>query len=157
MEKKKARFNVVDAIIVAVVIAAVGIVGMKLFSDRASTETVSWYHVSFFCEDVPSHEAELIKKGNAVTDDDKKVSLGVVETVELGPSQNYVETAEGQLKLTSKEDANSVTLVARVSAKEFEHGITVGTTRYGVGHSLALRAGNTKVFGRVSGIEKIEE
>ncbi len=157
MEKKKARFNVVDAIIVAVIIAAIGIVGMKFFSDRAKTETTSEYYISFFCEDVPSYAAELIEEGDAVSDDDKKVALGVVKTVELGPSRNYVETAEGELKLTSKEDANSVEVVARVTAKEFEHGITVDAARYGVGHSLTLRVGKAKIFGRVSGIEEITE
>ncbi len=157
MDKKKVRFNVVDAIIVAIIIAALGIVGMKFFSDRANAEKASWYHISFFCEDVPGYAAELIEKGDAVTDDDKKVALGEVETVELGPSRNYVETAKGELKMTSKEGANSVKLVARVFAKDVENGVTVDVARYGVGHSLTLRVGETKIFGRVSGIEKIEE
>lgn len=157
MEKKNFRFNLVDIIIVLVVVALIGIVGMKFFSGNGGKDEMKKWKVSFFCEDVPTVAAEVIEKGDIISDDDKKVELGVVETVELGPSRNYVPTANGELKLTSKEDANSVEVVALVTAKEFEHGFIVGAARYGVGHSLVLKVGKTMVTGRVSGIEKIAE
>ncbi len=157
MEKKKNKINLIDIIIVLVIVVLIGIVGMKFLSGNGEKDEMAKWKVSFFCEDVPTDTAELIEKGDAVSDDDKKVELGVVETVEPGPSRNYVPTADGELKLTSKEDAKSVEVVALVTAKEFEHGFTVGAARYGVGHSLVLRVGKTMVTGRVSGIEKIAE
>ncbi|MBR7163824.1 MAG: DUF4330 domain-containing protein [Clostridia bacterium] len=157
MEKKRLKFNPVDAVIVLVIAIAIGVVGIKFFSGEGSAEAMVQYRISFFCEDVPTYAAELIKEGDSVTDDDKKEELGVVERVSLGPSKTYATTADGEMKLAPKEDANSVEVVALVQAKEFQHGIAVGSARYGVGHSLTLRVGKTKIFGRVSGLEKISE
>ena len=157
MEKKKFRFNIVDGIIVLVLIAAIGIVGVKFLGGNKQKDANTSFRVSFFCEEVPSYAAELIVEGDVVTDDDKKVELGTVEAVTLGPSRTYAATAEGEMKLAPKEGANNVEVVAQVTAKSFEHGITLGAGRYGVGHSLTLRVGQTKIYGRVSGIEKIAE
>lgn len=157
MEKKKFKLNIVDVIVVLVLATLVAVVGISFFSDSKVSDPMGKYRVSFFCEEVPTYAAELIQAGDAVTDDDKKVELGTVETVTLGPSRTYAATAEGEMKLAPKEGANSVEVVAEVTAKSFEHGITLGAGRYGVGHSLTLRVGQTKIYGRVSGIEKIAE
>ncbi len=155
MEKKKFKFNLVDAIVILVIVAAVIFVGMKFFSGDIGTANSTQYKISFFCEEVPSFAAEVIKVGDYVTDDDKNSALGVVETVNLGPSQTYADTSDGEKRLAPKEGYNSVEVVAVVDAQEFQHGIMVNAAKYGVGHSLTIRVGKAKIYGRVSGLEKI--
>lgn len=155
MEKKKFKFNIVDIIVILIIIAAVALVGMKFSSkDMVSTGSVQ-YRISFFCEDVPDFAAEIIQEGDSVTDEDKNSALGTIEKVTLGPARTYAATSDGQLKIAPKEGYNSVEVSAIVDAQEFQHGIMVNAAKYGVGHSLTLRMGKAKVYGRVSGLEKL--
>jgi len=155
MEKKKFRFNLVDAIVVLVIIAAIAFVGMKFFSGDIGPSASTQYKISFCCDEVPSFAAEVIKVGDYVTDDDKNSALGVVESVTLSPSRTYAHTAEGEIRLAPKEGFNTVEVTAVVDAQEFQHGIMVNAAKYGVGHSLTIRVGKAKIYGRVSGLEKI--
>lgn len=155
MEKKKIKFNIVDAIVILVIIAAVALVGAKFFSNDAGPSTNARYRISFYCEEVPSFAAEVIKEGDFVTDDDKNSALGNVEKVTLGPSRTYATSSDGQWNLAPKDGYNSVEVAAIVDAQEFQHGIIVNAAKYGVGHSLTIRVGQAKIYGRVSGLEKI--
>lgn len=155
MEKKKFKLNIVDIIVILVIIAAVAFVGMKFSSKDMVSSGSAQYRISFFCEEVPSFAAEVIEEGDSVTDDDKNSALGVVEKVTLTPSRTYATTSDGQMKIAPKEGYNSVEVSAIVDAQEFQHGIMVNAAKYGVGHSLTLRIGKAKVYGRVSGLEKL--
>ena len=155
MEKKKIKFNIVDIIVVLVIIAAVVLVGTKFLGNDVGPTTNAQYKISIFCDEVPSFAAEVIKEGDFVTDDDKNSALGTVEKVTLGPSRTYAQSADGQWKSAPKDNFNSVEVTAVVNAQEFQHGIIVNAAKYGVGHSLTIRVGNAKIYGRVSGLEKI--
>lgn len=156
MEKRKFKFNLVDAIVLVVIIAVVAFVGMKFFSgDIGGTSASTQYKIKFYCEEVPSFAANVIQKGDPVTDDDKNSALGIVEEVTVGPSATYADTSNGETLLAPREGYNSVEVVAIVDAQEFQHGLMVNAAKYGVGHSLTIRVGKAKIFGRVSGIEKI--
>ena len=155
MEKKKFKFNIVDIIVVLVIIAAVVLVGSKFLGNDVGPTTNAQYKISFFCEEVPSFAAEVIKEGDFVTDDDKNSALGIVEKVTLTPSQTYADTSDGTKALAPKDGYNSVEVTAIVDAQEFQHGIIVNAAKYGVGHSLTIRVGKAKIYGRVSGLEKI--
>ena len=155
MEKKKFKFNLVDVIVILVIIAAIAFMGMKFFSGNTGNSSTVKYKISFFCEEVPSFAAEAINVGDYVTDDDKNSAMGIVEEVNLAPSQSYADTSDGKKLLAPKEGYNSVEVVAVVDAQEFQHGIMVNAAKYGVGHSLTIRVGKAKIYGRVSGLEKI--
>ena len=155
MEKKKFRFNIVDIIVILVIIAAVVFVGSKFISNDVGSTTSAQYKISFCCDEVPSFAAETIEEGDFVTDDDKNSALGVVEKVTLSPSRTYASTADGKWNLAPKEGYNCVQVTAVVDAQEFQHGIIVNAAKFGVGHSLTIRVGKAKIYGRVSGLEKI--
>ncbi len=157
MEKKKFKFNLVDLIVVLIIVAAVAFVGIKFFGGGVGSTQTAQYKISFMCDEVPSFAAEAIEVGNLVTDDDKNSALGVVEAVNLFPSRTYAQTDSGEFRLAPKEGFNSVEVVSVVTAQEFQHGIMVNASKYGVGHSLTIRVGKAKIFGRVSGLERIEQ
>ncbi len=156
MAEKKAKFNVVDAIVVVVIIAALALVGYKVIGGGISGRNEGTYTVKFFCEEVPDFAATVIKEGDKVVDEQKDVPLGEVTEVKVGESRTYVTDAEGGVHLTPKPYYNSVELTTTLKAGDYDNGIIVGSSKYGVGHSITIRAGKAKIFGRVSYIEKNE-
>ncbi len=155
-EKKKIRFNVIDAIVILVILSVAVFVGSKLFgggkTGPLSTDNV--YEMTFYIEEAPDFAAKAIENGSAVTDEAKNVPLGKVVSAELKPSVIYAPNSNGESVKSSKEGYNSVTLVAEVSGTEFEHGLEIGNVKYVVGHTMTLYAGKAKLYGRIAGIEK---
>ncbi len=157
MSEKKCKFNIIDAIVVLVLIAALCFAGYKLFVEPNSEQNVqqTTYVVSYFCEEVPTFAAEAIFEGDPVSDEYKDVPLGHVTSVTVEPSVSYIGNAQGKLCTTSRDGYNSVKLTTEVtvSGEPYPHGIQIGSSKYGVGHSITLRVGKAKIYGRVSGIE----
>ncbi len=155
--KKKFKFNLIDAIVIVVILAAVAFLGIKVFGGGLFGGEDEIYVVKFFCEDVPDFAAEVIYVDDKITDEQKDTDLGFVTEVNVGPSQTYVHTDDGQYVLAPRENYNSVEVIGYVRATGFENGIVADGTKYGVGHSLTLRVGKAKIYGRVSGIEKVSD
>lgn len=154
-EKKKIRFNVIDAIVLVVIIAVVAFVGIKLFGGEVAGNSSSGqtFTVTYFVEESPSFAAELVKPGDPVSDESKNVPLGSVTDVKLDKSVVFAANDEGQMVKATKEGYNSITLTTEVQGAEFDHGIEVGNVKYVVGHTMTLYAGKAKLYGRIAGIE----
>lgn len=154
MKDKKIRFNIVDVVILLVIVAVVAFVGIKFFgkSDNVAAGPKT-YIVSFYCEEVPSFAAEIVKVGDSVEDETKKVPLGTITAVNVGDAVVYSSDAEGKIVKSDKEGYKSILITSEVSATEFEHGIIADSIKYAVGHSVTLYAGNAKMVGKVSEIK----
>ncbi len=157
MAEKKAKFNVVDAIVILVIIAALALVGYKFIGGGIGGREDGTYTVKFFCEEVPDFAADVIEVGDKVVDEQKDVPLGNVTEVKLGDSRTYVTDDEGGIHLTPKPYYYSVELTTTLKAEDYDNGIIVDSSKYGVGHSITIRVGKAKIFGRVSYIEKNEK
>lgn len=158
MEQKKFKFNVVDALIIIIIVAAVAVVGYKVVGNALFADNTNQaYEISFLCEEVPDFAASIIEVGDSVICEQTDNDLGIVTSVTVEPSRTYVTTADGEVVMTGKEHYNCVTITAQVEAVKYEHGLMVDKAKYGVGHSITIRVGKAKIFGRVSGIEEIEK
>lgn len=155
MEKKK-RFNLVDAIVLLVIVAVVGLVGYKFLSGGVGGSATSTYQIKFFCEEVPSFAAEEIKVGDKILDEQKESGLGTVKEVILDDSVTYTTNDAGDIRIVPKPNYNSVEITAEVEASDYDFGMIVDSSKYGIGHSITIRVGKAKIFGRVSGIEKLD-
>lgn len=160
-EKKKFKFNVIDAIVVVVLLAALCFAGYKLLWEPRSPEntTSTTYRVTYFCEEVPDFAAAAIQNGTPISDEQKDTPLGtLIEEPVIEPSVSYAYDAEGNWKASSKPGYNSVKLTAEVtiSGTPYQHGFQVGEMKYGVGHTLAFRVGYAKLYGRISDIEIVK-
>lgn len=155
-EKKKIRFNVIDAIVLVVILAVVAFVGIKLFGGEVAGNSASGntFVMTYYIEESPSFAAENIEVGSSVSDEGKNVPLGKVTAVELGESVMFAANDEGKMIKSGKEGYNSVTLTTEVQGAEFDHGIEVGNVKYVVGHTMTLYAGKAKLYGRIASIEK---
>ncbi len=154
-ENKKAKFTVVDAIVLVIVLAVLGFVGFKFFgpgsANNIAAETKT-YIVSYDFEEVPEFAAKLVKKKDPVSDEAKKNALGIVTDVKVGDAAIYCADAEGMLHKSPKENYNSVKLTTEVVAVKSNHGIQVSGNTYTVGHTMTLYAGDAKLFGKIAGI-----
>ena len=155
-EKKKPRFNAVDAIVAIVLIFALAVGAYAIFKSRGMGSGSGTYTVKYLCEEVPDFAAEVIKVGDKVVDEQKDVDMGEVTDVQLSGSRTYTTTAEGDVLVMPKPYYNCVELTTTLKGQDYDNGVIVGSSKYGVGHSITIRVGKAKIFGRVSAIEKVE-
>ncbi len=154
--EKKVKFNVVDVIVILVIVLAVAFVGYMFLGGGIGGSSASTYEVQFLCEEVPEFAASIIEVGNSVVDEQKDTDLGKVTKVEIGESRTYTTTNEGDVRCVPKPYYNSVKLTTEVEAQDYDFGIMAGSSKYGVGHSITIRVGHAKIFGRVAGIKKLD-
>ncbi|MBQ6795798.1 MAG: DUF4330 family protein [Clostridia bacterium] len=154
--EKKFKFNVVDVIVILVIAAVCLFVGTMFFGGGFGGSSASLYEVTYLCEEVPSFAATIIEVGDKVLDEQKDSDLGVVTKVELTDSRTYTVTDAGEVRCVPKEHYNCVALTTEVKGQDYDFGMIAGSSKYGVGHSITIRVGDAKIFGRVSGIKKID-
>ncbi len=154
--EKKVKFNVVDVIVILVIVAVVAFVGTMFFGGGLGGSSASTYEVTYLCEEVPSFAATVIEVGDKVLDEQKDTDLGKVTAVEISDSRTYAVTDDGEVRCVPKEHYNCVSLTTEVKAQDYDFGMIAGSSKYGVGHSITIRVGKAKIFGRVSGIKKID-
>ena len=154
--EKKFKFNVVDVVVILVIALAVVFVGTMFFGGGLGGSSASTYEVTYLCEEVPDFAATIIEEGDKVLDEQKDTDLGVVTAVELSDSRTYAVTDTGEVLCVSKPHYNCVELTTRVEGQDYDFGMIAGSSKYGVGHSVTIRVGSAKIFGRVSGIKKLD-
>ena len=149
------KFNWVDVIIIVAVIAAAAIVGYKMFlkpTAAVSTDTSTKMELTFFVEESPEYAANLVQVGDRVYDETMNCVLGTVTSVEIGDSHSYGANSDGIIVRSNKPGYNSVKITSEVNATEYENGVMVGVTKYGVGHTFTFYAGKAKLYGKLAGI-----
>ncbi|MBR5535018.1 MAG: DUF4330 family protein [Clostridia bacterium] len=154
--EKKFKFNIVDVVVILVIVLAVGFVGMMFFGGSLGGSSASAYEVTYLCEEVPDFAATVIEVGDKVLDEQKDTDLGEVTAVELSESRTYVVTDDGEVMCVGKPYYKCVSLTTVVEGQDYDFGMIAGSSKYGVGHSITIRVGKAKIFGRVSGIKKID-
>ena len=144
------KINIIDLIIAVVIIAAIGIVGYKfVIAPKAQQGGQSVAEIKFYTEEVSDFVAEKIDIGDKLMDEGKNVSLGVVTNIELGPAVSYGTDTEGKWVTSSREGYQSMILTGEVEATKFDHGMIVDASKYYVGHTFVLLAGEAKLYLRV--------
>jgi hypothetical protein len=151
--------NIIDLFIV------LGIIGVAIFGIRQFTagegivgigapETREFY-ISWFTEEVESFTAYAINVGDGAWDNARHLSMGVVTDVQVNDAIIFNPDQHGNTVRSNREGWSSIEITARLSAVPSENGILIAGNRYGVGHSMAVRAGSSIIFMRVSGLEEI--
>ena len=158
MEKKKIRFNIIDAIIILAVVLLGAFVLMKLTnigSGMLETPDTKTYHITFYEKEVPTYVVENTHIGDSAYDDTDAVNLGKVIDIQHTPyiSVEYVDGKE--VGLTSI-DNNTAYITVEVQGSPNEHGVLVDGMLYGVGHTFVFRAGIAKYYLSVFSIEEVD-
>ena len=146
------KINIVDLIVIVVIIAAVVMFAVSRFggqNDGASVEDGKSIYMSFYAEEVSDFVVDKIEEGAKLYDDDHEQVLGEVVKVETAPAVIYLSDSDGKSVASSKENYKSVIITAKVNGTLSDYGFELGGVKYGVGHSMTLRAGYAKIFMRV--------
>ncbi|MCL2048693.1 MAG: DUF4330 domain-containing protein [Defluviitaleaceae bacterium] len=153
------KINIIDFFIIVALIGAAIFGVYQLRSGRGplvlSQAETKDYIISFFTEEVESFSAEALSTGVNAFDHGRNIPLGVVDSFEINDAIIWNADQNGNTVRSNKPGHSSVEITARLTATPSEHGIVVAGNRYGIGHSLVLRAGRSIIFMRISGLEEV--
>ncbi len=160
MSQKKAKFNIVDIIVIVVLVLGIAFVGMKMFggdetATTADPATGSTYRVTFYAESVPQEVADSLVQGSKAENASRNVDLGYLVEFTTGDSVCYAANRDGQYVQSSKPGYVSVTMVCELTGIDQSTGLQVGQFMLNVGHTMGVRAGFTEIDCRIVGIEPV--
>lgn len=157
--KHKWKFNIIDVIFVLVIL--IGIIFIVLRMAGAKTpiadekiDKIGTYFVTFTSPELADYVSRRIELGDKLTSDDGSIDLGTVTNIQLEDSVVYNADDSGQLVASSKPGYHTLYLTGKVKASDNGYGITVDGTKFGVGHSMVVRAGDAKMYLVVYDIRK---
>lgn len=140
------KLNIIDALAILVILAAAAAVVFFVTKPKVTNDTLV---MKFRIEEVDSFVAEKVHVGDELYDDTYVQELGKVTAVELNDSISYGQVEDGMYTLTSKEGYYSMIITGEVEGKKTNLGAEINDKKYGVGHSMVLRAGDAKLYLRV--------
>lgn len=155
-ENKKFKFNIIDVIFILIIVAGLIFVGYKFIGNK-TTSAKDTYIVTFFTEQVANDVTSHLTEGVSVYDDTDNIVMGTLKSSELSDAISYNVNESGQTIVSDKPGYNSVTLQAEVRASDFSNGILIDSVKYSVNHSFVARVGDTKLYLRITDIQKASE
>ena len=149
------KINIVDLIVIVVIIIAIAMFAASRLNNtgEVTVDDGKTIYMSFYAEEISDFVADKIELGSKLYDDDCKQVLGTVVKVEKEPAVTYTEDSEGNSVVSSKENYQSVIVTAKVDGTLSDYGLELNDFKYGVGHSMTLRAGYAKMYMRVYDID----
>lgn len=149
MNQKKAKFNVVDIIVIILLIAGIAFVGVRMFGGEeaaaADPATGDTFRVTFYAESVPEAVAATLVQGSASENASRNMDLGTLVEFSTGESVVYSYDSKGVCVQSTKPGYVSVTLVCELTGIQQPTGLQVGQYMLNVGHSMGVRCGNTEI------------
>lgn len=149
MSQKKAKFNIVDIIVILVLIAGIAFVGMRMFGGQetasANPAAGSTYHVTFYAECVPEAVANTLVTGSVAENASRNMDLGTLVDFTIGESVVYAADSKGNMVQTSQPGYVSVTLTCEMTGTEQPTGLQVGQYMLNAGHTMGICCGLTEI------------
>lgn len=144
MSQKKAKFNIVDIIVILILIAGIAFVGMRMMGRQEAVEAET-YLLTFRSDCVPEELAATLSTDSAAKDNGRNIALGTLVEVTTGESVTYGYDSKGNCVASQKPGYVSVTLVCRVTGTQEPTGLQVGQFMLNIGHDMGVRCGNTEI------------
>lgn len=151
--------NIIDLVVlIALVVVCVFLFRRVVSPTMAGAANQENIQVKFFTENSPDYAVNALEKGVNMEDDTKGIPLGKVVDFKIGQGFVYTPDSNGNQVKAYVEDYASCEVTANIKAQIVDGGaLLVNGNIYAVGHSITIRAGKAKLFGRVSGIEPLVE
>ena len=153
------KINIIDlciilAVIAAAIFAALMLTGGNTVTVVNATEEKN-IEMKFYVEDVENFRVEAMKVGDNLYDDSKNLFLGKITNLDIKDAVIFNADTQGITVKSNKEGYSSMEITTELKATPFENGILIAGNRYGVGHSLTIRAGKSFIYLRISGVEEL--
>ena len=149
MEQKKRKWNIVDLVVVLVLVAVAAFAAWRFFGSSGGKATVGneeSYRITFLCNETPEKVAEMIAKGDAVTDDSCYMDLGKVVDFKIDEARVYSTAADGKVVLSSKPGYKSAYVTVECKGVPEDNCVYVTGWALGCGHSMVIRVGYAKLY-----------
>lgn len=158
MSQKKAKFNIIDVLVILVLIVGIAFVGMRMFGGDDSTTSTSdpsaeTFYVTFVAESVPEAVSLHLETGLKAENNSRNMDLGTVYDFTVSESRNYIALESGEYAVASKPGYVQITLTCELTGVQQGTGLLVGEFMLNVGHYMTVRAGNTEMYCYVADIQ----
>lgn len=150
MNQKKAKFNIVDIIVILILVAGIAFVGVRMFGgeEPAVDNTAgggSTYHVTFHAECVREDVARTLVLGSKAENASRNMDLGTLIDFTIADAIAYGTDSNGLVVQGTKPGYVSVTLTCELTGIDQSTGLQVGQFMLNVGHSMGVRCGFTEL------------
>ena len=161
MNQKKAKFNIVDILVILVLIAGAVFLGIRMFGGEEPAVTANpsvgdTYRVTFNAECVRGDVASTLVKGSKAENASRNMDLGYLVDFTIADAIAYGTDSQGNVVQSTKPGYVSVTLVCALTGIDQSTGLQVGQFMLNVGHSMGVRCGFTELNMVVQNIEPVE-
>ena len=159
MSQKKAKFNIVDLIVLLVLVAGIAFIALRMFGGEQPAEVtadpteLSTFQVTFHAECVPEEVAATLVEGSRSENASRNMDLGKLISFSTGESVCYGFNSDGECVRSTMPGYVSVTMVMELSGLQQETGLQVGQYMLNIGHEMGVRAGNTEIVATVWDIQ----
>lgn len=158
MEKKKYKFNIIDAIILVLIIC-VAVFAVLKFSDGGSGAGAAVQQekviIRYYLHEAADYVVNATEVGDPVFDGTSEQDMGVVTAIETGEPQGYLDPEDPTSGYVRRENHCSILITTEAYGTWTDHGVVVGETIYAPGHSLVVYAGQGKYYMKVHSLERI--
>lgn len=146
-ETKKAKFNIVDLVIVLVIVLAAAFVAAKLLHIGEDKTPLQKIQITFMEEECPNFVVDYTKVGDPLYDATEQLFLGTITDVHTEDAMAYtVDEETGYSAVGGKDNYCSVYITGEVDGTMTNSGALIGDVVYAPGHKLTLRAGTAKYY-----------
>jgi hypothetical protein len=150
MNQKKAKFNIVDIIVILILVAGIAFVGVRMFGGEepaveATAGAGSTYHVTFHAECVREDVANTLVLGSKSENASRNMDLGTLIDFSIDEAIAYGTDSKGNVVQGTKPGYVSVTLTCELTGIDQSTGLQVGQFMLNVGHSMGVRCGFTEL------------
>ena len=155
--KKGFKFNIIDAVVILVILAVVAFIGLKLSGGIiAQPEEIHQYEYTFHSDELPDYVIDYVKEGAGVCDASNNDDFGELVSFSVCESAIYEPNADGVIVKSQKPDHSGMDLVVRGEGEQTEFGVKLSKGVYGVGHTITIKVGNSKIYCKISGIKQLD-
>ena len=140
MEQKKRKWNIVDLVVILVLVGVAVFAAWRFFGSsggKAAVGNEESYRITFLCNETPEKVAEMIAKGDAVTDDSCYMDLGKVVDFKIDEARVYTTAADGY---------KSAYVTVECKGVAEDNCVYVTGWALGCGHSMVIRVGYAKLY-----------
>ena len=143
------KINIIDLLVLLLIIGIGVFFGLRMNSSGSQSGGKQTIVMKYYIEEVNDFVINRVKVGDALLDDGRNVSLGKVTDVEIMPSVSWGMTDEGEYKKSEREGFYSAIITGEVEGTIYKNGAIINASKYAVGHTFVLKAGDAKLYLRV--------
>jgi hypothetical protein len=156
--RRKIKINIIDLLVAVVLVTALCVICISKYTSASSeSNKTKMMNITFYAEEVSDSIAESIKDGDIVSDSITNVNFGPCKDIMIGDSASYISTSDNTFVKVNRAGYKSVELTCTAEGIYSDIGAVYNNEIYGVGHTLTIFVGDTRITARVKNIEVVGE